>query len=371
MTNSASYARGLEPLLVWLAMRVNEDPAKKSVLEETAEVLFASSQPPLELEVRINALMTSYSAAASTDSSSESAPPHFTAAKTSHQLSIDHESFLVIWRAVVSNYRVLLHSKANAGRLCDITLDLLRSGCAATSQPLMFCTYDYDSDDGWLQGGMTTAWFAASTDMRLVLGMGATSPSWDILIDFDNGASGAQLKQNKSVAQSVVVDTQASGAPSPQGQAAAKFTVHMTHSCDPRVRRTIFKHNLSMWQLVREHGGGSTSSSGAEGTHDSLVAWRRNFDTDAKAIADMQTTEQQSVSDKTTNKLQHSAALQLLLRQYSLHSSHISWLLYLCARRGVDVASVSTLVTLKLRAGVLLSHMCKRSSRGRVVPINS
>lgn len=349
MSNNVSHMHKSIPLLNWLACRVNNNPGDWSLLEKASDVLFSCSQTTnivsdIDAFFKVN----------------EEISPQCLKSTTLSTLSIDYASYLVIWRAVLSQCRVLLFSKSQAGCLCDMAVLLLKSGCK-NSQPLMFRTYDVNES---LFDDSNSSWFAATTDMRLVLGMGRPSPCWDILIDFDNGNSGAHFKQDNNIIHSVLVRN-SNFAP----KTISSFTIHMTGKCDQRVRQSICKNNLQMWKVVNNPHPLTASSANSENSdtdyrHQYLASWWEKVESETKAIANMESTHPEM-------KVKKNNAIKVFLRKFAVESSHIPWLLYICAKFGIDVSGISAVAIMKLKLGLLIGKLTKSTASKKIVPINS
>ena len=283
-----------------------------------------------------------------------------------NKFSIDHANFLIIWRAVLSHSRVL--------------------GGENASKPLLFRTNDYDAEgvESIFEAG-NASWFAATTDMRLVLGMGKTIPCWDILIDFDNGSSGAQFKQNKHIIQSVTVHfntatTSTSNNNNNYTGAAgglSSFTMHLTGHCDSRIRQSIHKGNDTMWTQGIEHSLtqqnitiNNAGDSYVERRRQFLKEWWNTVANEIVTIIDMQKKAQADLKNPTVRK-QKNNAIKVLLRQHVIDATHIPWLLFICEKMGVDVSGLSAVAKMQLRFGLFKNRLSKKSTGGKVVPINS
>jgi hypothetical protein len=358
MGRSAVNIRKLVPFLTWLATCLNKNPNNFSLVEKASEALFNNVTT---IESCLDIFLTDNQndieiKTFGEDVTSLKAVPQL-------QLSIDHSHFLVIWRAILSKYRVLLYSKHNAGLLCDVALDLLCSGCDAVSQPLMFRTYDSDEH---IFKDTNNAWFATSTDMRLVLGMGKPVPCWDILIDFDNGSSGVQFKHDRHVVHTTKLQNSTSSE-----NILSSFTIHMNANCDSQVRNCMHKcNNDSMWQMVKENSPNhsTTHACDADRRRLYLSIWWNKLETDIKKNINMETTPG---LNQQIQKQRHSNAIKILIKQYAIDSTYISWLLWLCEKSGVDVSNISYAAIVKLKFGLFAQKMMKKRNKGTVVPINS
>jgi hypothetical protein len=124
-----------------------------------------------------------------------------------------------------------------------------------------------------------------------------------------------------------------------------------------------------MWKVVNNPHPLTASSANSENSdtdyrHQYLASWWEKVESETKAIANMESTHPEM-------KVKKNNAIKVLLRKFAVESSHIPWLLYICAKFGIDVSGISAVAIMKLKLGLLIGKLTKSTASKKIVPINS
>ena len=333
--------RRLVPLLNYISRQLNYTPHEYSLLDTVSAVLMApdcSDESILGLlERHINVLE---------DQSAVQLPEKI------HRvpLVLSDPAFLILWRSVLCRRRVLLYSKTNAGKLCDLCLDLCTcSGLHGTDTSmgrfatrdfhnLMYRTISFEKEVSRLSGE-GHSWLIATTDASLV-----TLPpiDWEVLVVLekphgDKEDTDKYLVERSNVMHTISISTRVD-------EVAATITLYFCNKNDRRLFSNYKRRkDEQLWRHIHSMPGTVSvqhSDVTADKLKSGLISWHRNMC--CELVNAMLVEEEENGQQMSPSSGQHRilySALSDICKHYGVHKTYFQWTAFFCEVFGVDVCN--------------------------------